>query len=81
MIPYMIKVLCHDFPFTERSFVTINLRERKWFSSCSNNPHKNNITKYIELVSRLLETFTTKYDNTILFGDFNLCVDDNALYC
>ena len=47
--------------------------------SCSNNPHKNNITKHLELPSRSLDTFSMWYGNIILLGDFNVCVDDETL--
>ena len=60
-------------------FVKINLHKRKWLFKCSYNPHKNNITKHLELISRSLEFFSTKYDNIILSHDFNLCVNHETM--
>ena len=47
--------------------------------NCSYNPHKSNIGKHLDIISRSLDTFSTKYENIILLGDFNACVDDEAL--
>ena len=73
------KVLCHDFLFAESFFIEINLHKRKWLFNCSYNPHKNNIIKHLELISRSLDTFSTKYDSIILLGDCNVCIDDETM--
>ena len=67
------KVLCHNFRFAESFFYRkINLHKQKWFLNCSYNPRKNNIIKHLELISRSLDTFSTKYENIILLGNFNV---------
>ena len=71
------KLLSHDFPSAESFFIEINLHKKKWLISCSYNPHKSNIGKHLEVISRSLDTFPTKYENIILLGDFNACVDDD----
>ena len=45
--------------------------------SCSYNPHKRNIGKHLDIISRSLHALSTK--NIVLLGDFNACVDDEAL--
>ena len=39
------------------------------------NPHKNSIKNHLEIISRTLDTFTTKYKNILLLGDFNGSAD------
>ena len=33
----------------------------------------------LEIISRTLDTFTTKYKNIFLLGDFNTCADDETM--
>ena len=73
------KVLSHDFPSTESFFVEIILHKKKWLINCSYNPTKNNIKNHLETISRALDTFSTKYENLVLLGDFNVCVDDENM--
>ena len=73
------KILRHDFPSAESFFVEIILHKKKWLINCSYNPHKNNIKHHLETLSRTLDTFSTKYENVLLLGDFNNCVDDEAM--
>ena len=73
------KVLSHDFPTAESFFVEIILHKKKWLINCSYNPHKNSIKNHLELISRTLDIFTTKYENILLLGDFNACADDETM--
>ena len=73
------KVLSYGFPTAESLFVKIILHKKKWLSSCSYNPHKNSIKNHLEIISRTLDTFTTKYENILLLGGFNACVDDETM--
>ena len=73
------KVLSHGFPSTESFFVEIILHKKKWLINCSYNPTKNNIKNHLETISRALDTFSTKYENLVLLGDFNVCVDDENM--
>ena len=73
------KILSHDFSSAESFFVEIILYKKKWLINCSYNPHKNNIKHHLETISRTLDTFSTKYGNVLLLGDFNTCVDDEAM--
>ena len=73
------KILNHDFPSAENVFVEIKLHKKKWLINCSHNPNKNNIKNHLEIVNKALDSFTTKYENIILLGDFNVCVDDETM--
>ena len=73
------KLLSHAFPSAKNFFVEINPNKKKWLINCSYNLHKNNIESHLDVISRSLDTHSTKYENIVLFGDFNACVDDKAL--
>ena len=73
------KLLSHIFPGVESFFVEINLHKKKWLINCSYNPHKSNIINHLNIISRSLDIHSTKYENIILLGDFNACIDDEAL--
>ena len=43
------------------------------------NPNKNSIKNHLEIISKSLDAFSTKYENILLLGDFNVCVDDETM--
>ena len=45
----------------------------------SDNPNKNNIKNHFEIISKALDAFSTKCENIILLGDFNICLDDENI--
>ena len=53
-------------------FVKINMRKKKWLLSCSYNPKKSEIRKYLRAVGKNLDSYSSKYENFILLGDFNI---------
>ena len=59
--------------------VEINLRKRKWFLNCSYNPNKNLISNHLECLNRIMDEFSKNYENVIFLGDFNTCMNDNAV--
>ena len=73
------KILSHDFPSAESFFVEIILHKKKWLINCSYNPNKNNIKNHLEVISKALDAFSTKYESIILLGGFNVCVDDETM--
>ena len=72
------KLLSHDFPYAG-FFVEINLYKKKWLINCSYNPHKNDLRKNLDTISKSLDTYSTKYGNILILGDFNACVGDEPL--
>ena len=60
-------------------FVEINLRKKKWLLNCSCNVQKSEIRKYLGAVGKNLDSYSSKYENFILFGDFNAEPTDNAI--
>ena len=35
--------------------------------------------KYLDTISKSLDTYSTKYENILIYGDFNACVGDEPL--
>ena len=73
------KILGRDFPSAKSFFVEIILHKTKLLINCSYKPNKNNIKYHLEIISKALDAFSTKYKNIILLGDFNVCVDDETM--
>ena len=59
---------------SECFFVELNLCKRKRLISCSYNPHKNNISKHIEVLRKNLDLYSSQYESNIIIGDFNVGV-------
>ena len=47
-------------------FTEFNLPKRNWLISCSYSPHKNNISKHIEILSKNLDLYFSHYENDII---------------
>ena len=63
------KVLHSDFPAS--FYPEIILHKKRWLINCSYNPHKNNICRHLEVVTKTLDSCYSKYENVIFLGDFN----------
>ena len=59
--------------------IEINLRKRKWALLGSYNPHRSNIKYHVECLNRILDEISTQYDNYIVFGDFNVSVEEDSM--
>ena len=64
---------------TEVFFVEINLRNKKWLLSCSYNPTRENIENHLEALSKSLPLYSSSYENLIVVGDFNVCVEEISM--
>ena len=67
----LAKVLQSDFPAAESFCAEIILHKKRWLINCSYNPHKNNIRRHLEVVTKTLDSYYSKYENVIFLGDFN----------
>ena len=65
------KVLHSDFPAAESFYAEIILHKKRWLINCSYNPHKNNSCRHLEVVTKTLDSYYSKYENVIFLGDFN----------
>ena len=59
--------------------VEINLRKRKWFLNRSYSSNKNLISNHFECLNHIMDEFSKNYDNVIFLGDFNTCINNNAI--
>ena len=59
-------------PNLEAMFLEINLRKSKRLLSCSYNPQKPEIRKHLGTVGKNLDSYSSKYENFILLGGFNV---------
>ena len=73
------RVLSPNFPSGESFFVEIILHRKKSLINCSFNPNEKNIKNHVETISRTLDTFCTEYENILLLGDLNACVDGESM--
>ena len=64
---------------TEAFFVELNLRKKKWLLSCSYNPKRENIENHLETLSKSLALYSSSYENLIIVGDFNVCVEEISM--
>ena len=64
---------------TEAFFIEIDLRKKKWLFSCSYNPNRENIENHLETLSKNLALYSSSYENLIIIGDFNVCVEEISM--
>ena len=74
-----VKVLYSDFPAAESFYAEIILHKKRWLINCSYNPHKNNICRHLEVVTKILDSYYSKYENVILLWDFNAGVPETPM--
>ena len=50
----------------------LNLRAHKWLLSCSYNPKFSLIQSHLNSLIKVLDFYSSKYENFIVMGDFNV---------
>ena len=61
---------------TEAFLIEINLRKKKSLLSWSYKPDRENIENHLETLSKSLTLYSSSYENLIIVGDFNVCVEE-----
>ena len=56
---------------TEGTFIEINIGKKKWLLFFGYNPHKGNISNFLQNVTSTLDKYLKSYDNILVMGDFN----------
>ena len=56
----------------EAFFVEILLKSCKWLICCSYNFNRINVATHLGEIGKALDTYSKKYENTLLIGDFNV---------
>ena len=54
--------------------------KKKWLFCPSNNPNKNNISRYLHCLSKSFEACISPYNNIMLLGDLNVENSDSVLH-
>ena len=64
-------------------YVETNLQKKKWLLCCSYNPNKNAIKSDLEILHKGLALYSSKYENLIVLGGFNVGVNnsDITVFC
>ena len=77
------KLLLTELLPMEGFYVEIKLQKNEWLLCCSYNPNKNAIKSHIEILHKGLALYSSKYENAITFGDFNVGMNnsDMAVFC
>ena len=75
----LTKVVSTDDRPIESFYAELNFRKEKWRLNCSYNPKHSSIESYMNSLSKSIDSPSSKYDNFILLGDFNSCMDDSPM--
>ena len=73
------KLLSTELLWMEGFYVEINLQKKKWLLCCFCNPNKNAIKSHIEILHKGLALYSSKYENFIVLGDFNVDMDNSYM--
>ena len=73
------KVVSTDGRPIESFYVELNFRNKKWLLNCSYNPKHSSIESHLDSLSKSIDSLSSKYDNFILLGDFNSCIEDSPM--
>ena len=63
----------------EGIFFEINLKKSKWLLFGGYNPHKDNISNFLNQLGPILDYYMPKYGNFLLFGYFNSEMSEDAM--
>ena len=69
------KVVSRDGRPIESFYVQLNF----WLLICSYNPEHSSIESHLDSLSKSIDSPSSKYDNFILLGDFNSCMEDSPM--
>ena len=64
---------------TETIFLEVNVQSSKCLFVVCYKPPSQNEKLFISNLSKTINTFSTKYDNILLMGDFNLTIENKHL--
>ena len=78
----MVEVLClaSETSPVEGLYVDVKLRKQKWLISCSYNPNiKSMISQHMEALGKIMDLYSSAYENYIFLADFNAGMEHSAL--
>ena len=63
----------------ESFYVELNVWKEKWLLNCSYNPKNSSAESHLQSLSKSIDLLFSKYENFILLGDFNSCMEDSPM--
>ena len=70
----------HELPSdVECTFLEMRIRQYKWLIVVGYNPHKENISYFLNYVGREIDKYLPKYENLLLLGDRNSAVTEKGM--
>ena len=57
----------------------MNIKCKKWFLCCTNNPKKSLIENHLQQLQEQLEVFSERYEHFLIMRDFNTDVSDHSI--
>ena len=67
------------FPELECTFLELRIRQSKWLVVVGYNPHKEDISKFLDGISEEMDKFLPKYENLLMLGDWNSDVTEGRM--
>ena len=64
---------------TKTIFLEVNVQSSKWLFVVCYKPPNQNEKFFISNLSKTMNAFSTKYDNILLIGDFDLTIENKHL--
>ena len=60
-------------------YVELYFRKKKWLWNCSCNPKHGSVESYLDSLFKSIDSLPSKFENFILLGDFNSCMEDSPM--
>ena len=76
---FLQNVVSTDYRPIENFYVESNFWKKKWLLNRSYNPQHSSIESHLDSLSKSIDSLSSKYDNFILLGDFNSCMEDSPM--
>ena len=73
------KVVSTDDRLIESFCLELNFRNKKWLLNCSCNTKHSSIEPHLDSLSKSIDSLSSKYDNFILLGNFNSCIENSPM--
>ena len=73
------KVVFADDKTIESFYLKLIFQKKKWLLNCSYNLKHSSRESHLDCLSKSIDSFSSKYDNVILLGDFNVYMEDSPM--
>ena len=76
---------CHELKYhklpsdIECMFLELRIRQSKWLVVAGYNPHKKNISYFLENIGRELDKYLPQYENLLMLGDWNSAMTEKEM--